>query len=410
MNHIPLIVLGLLVAGCTAGSGFSERDRNVINTPDYFDNRVFYVSPNKENDVYKLSRSDTLSPDESSDISHGSPISVILDSVTLPRADSSRTMDIAIVIEVGASDNGTSTPIVAWYQRGVNPDQALNFSNLLLYFEPRWDARIAPLFHIRVIDVYAEKNQEARDALAQVSQLSQSLSPIASGVNQAAFSLGVKAAGLILSNRDNRQLLDYTVQFYSSETINNSYGSDLTPLRRGRFILLSRPIDKISTSSYWNAFSGTFDPASKNVISQGQVVASPTVTVTVSTAQTIVPVLVSSRSLYLQSLLSDSQQKNAASIESAAASVLGAAKTYSSIDRLRRLRTKRSLEQVIALEKDQAAATKVSDDDKAMIRATLSELTGCHLDSSDKVTLWADANPEPEFEERKFRLKGGVCG
>ena len=52
----------------------------------------------------------------------------------------------------------------------------------------------------------------------------------------------------------------------------------------------------------------------------------------------------------------------------------------------------------------------MADDDKALIRSTLKELTQCDVASSVAVLAWKKANPNGfVFEDRKFKLKGAVC-
>ncbi|MBK1714986.1 translation initiation factor eIF-2B alpha/beta/delta subunit family protein [Rubrivivax gelatinosus] len=407
--QILTIALCLCTVGCTTTKqpGFEERDRFVVNTPSFYDNRVFYVSANLEQAEYPLKRADQLKDDPNLTIVHGSPLSLILNNVTLPPSQAKGTKDIAVVLEIGTASSGDSAPVVAWYQRGVRADQPLNFSNLLIHFEPRWDARVAPFVRIRVVDVSSEKNEEARDALAQVGALAQGGSPFIPGASQAAVSLGIKAASLVISNRANTQLLDYTVQFYSEEAIAAANGSGLTPLRRGRILLVGRPLDQ--SSAYWVSFKGSLDPASTQVYSNGNPVVSPVVTLTVSVAQSIVPAIVAQRSSYLTTLLTAAQQADLTAVKAAGRSVYDGARTFAVIESVRRNRDPGSLEELIQLEQN-AGSEKVADDDRALIRSTLKELTHCNVASSAAVLAWKKANPNGfVFEDRTFKLKGDVC-
>ena len=332
--QILIVTLCFGIVGCTTSKqpGFEERDRFVVNTPSFYDNKVFYVSATLEHDQYPLKRADQLTEDSNSTIIHGSPLSLILNNVTLPPSQAKGTKDIAVVLEIGTASSGESAPVVAWYQRGVRADQPLNFANLLIHFEPRWDARVAPFVRIRVVDVSSEKNEEARDALAQVGALAQGVSAFIPGANQAAVSLGVKAASLVISNRTNVQLLDYTVQFYSDEAIAAANGSGLTPLRRGRILLVGRPLEQPST--YWTSFKGSLDPATTQVYSNGSSVVSPVVTLTVSVAQSIVPAIVAQRSSYLSTLLTTAQQADLTAVKAAGRSVYDGARTFAAIESL----------------------------------------------------------------------------
>jgi hypothetical protein len=409
VRQLYLLILCLIATGCNGirQPGFGERDRFAINTPTYFDNKVFYVLPKLEEDQYPLKRADQLTEDSSSRINHGSPLSVILNSVVLPPSQSEGTKDVAVVLEIGTASGGESAPIVAWYQRGVRADQPLNFSNLLIHFEPRWDARVAPLVRIRVVDVSSERNDEARDALAQVGALANGMGSFIPGTSQATVALGIKAASLVISNRSNTQLLDYTVQFYSDEAIAASNNTGLTPLRRGRILLVGRPLQQ--TSAYWATFKGSLDPATAQVFSNNQAVSSPVVTITVSVAQSIVPAIVAQRSSYLTTLLTAAQQSDVSAVLTAGRSVYDGARTFAAIENLRRNRDPVSLSSLIQLEQN-TGADKVSDDDKALIRSTLKELTTCGVSSTAAVLAWKNANPNGfVFDEGKFKLKGDVC-
>ena len=84
--HILIVALCLGIVGCTTTKqpGFEERDRFVITTPSFYDNKVFYVSATLEDDQYPLERADQLTEDAKSTIVHGSPLTLILNNVTLP--------------------------------------------------------------------------------------------------------------------------------------------------------------------------------------------------------------------------------------------------------------------------------------------------------------------------------------
>ncbi|MGV8294287.1 hypothetical protein ACV36C_36140, partial [Pseudomonas aeruginosa] len=73
--------------------------------------------------------------------------------------------DYAVILDIAAKDDGSNQSIVVWYQRGVQPDQSLNFSNLLVYYVQRWDERVAPSFRLSVMDVTTERNAETLRAL-----------------------------------------------------------------------------------------------------------------------------------------------------------------------------------------------------------------------------------------------------
>ena len=411
------IVAASWLSACAAGPGFGERDRFVITTPQYYDNRVFFMSPVATDGNWPLlnSQQAKVEPTDPSRINHGSALSIILNSVSLPPSRDAEgepvtvgPRDIAVVIDVATKTNGTEESIVAWYQRGVQPDQALNFSNLLLYFDPRWDARVAPLIRIRVVDVTSEKNAEVREALGQVKQFMSSVGPVLSSSTSAVLSVATRAAGLIVT-RPNKQLLDYTVQFYSQEQMYESYGSDLTPLKKGRVLLIGRP--PRTTSAYWRGFDGYYDGAALQVYRDSAPVESPVVLLTISTAQSVVPTIVTARSTYLQKLLNDGQQADIESVKTAGRSVWDGVRTYTLLEELRRSRDIASLQNVYGAYGDTSDAAKLSDDDKALLRETFRQISICTTLTTDaNIDAWWNQNVDSfAFEKGSFKLKDEKC-
>lgn len=407
----------LSVTACAGGPGFGERDRFVISTPRYFDNRVYFVSPVAKGSDWPLEDSVAakVKASDPARINHGSALSIILNSVSLPPAERGKdgkrktqhARDIAVVLDITTKVTGGDESIVAWYQRGVQADQSLNFSNLLLYFDPRWDARVAPMIRIRVVDVTSEKNAEVREALGQVKQFTSSIGPILPGSADAVISVATRAATLILT-RPNEQLLDYTVQFYSQEQLEDSYGSNLTPLKRGRVLLVGRPIGEEST--YWRGFDGHYDGETQQVYKGDALVTSPVVLVTISTAQSIVPTLVGARSTYLQKLLTSSQQADLDSVRAAGKSVWDGVQTFTLLEDLRRSRDEASLQNVYEAYNNVADGS-LNNDDKALLRETLRQISKCpKLTTDTAITAWWDQNSSKfEFEKGSFKLTGETC-
>lgn len=408
----------ILVSGCGAlAPGFTERDQFVVNTPRYYDNRVYYVAPTQTDRKWLLQDAVTArtNANDEARIRHGSALSIILNSVSMPPAANAKDgvkpqggRDIAVVLDVGTKVTGASEPIVAWYQRGVHPDQALNFSNLLLYFDPRWDARVAPMIRIRVVDVTSEKNAEVREALGQVKQFSSVLGAFLPATGTAAVSVASRAAELILT-RPNEQLLDYTVQFYSEEQLAESFGSDLTPLKRGRVLLIGRPLAK--ASDYWRGFAGNYDGDTLTVFNKEQAVTSPVVVLTVSTAQAIVPTIVSARSAYLQKLLSEAQQADAAAVKTAGRAVWDGVRTFTLLEDLRRSRDQAAVAAVYDAYKENVDNAVLGSEDKALLRQTLRNISTCTtLDTETRLTQWWTSNKSTiRFQKDAFKLENEKC-
>src|SRR4051812_26169775 len=83
----------LLLVGCSLfPTGFGERDQYVVSTPHYYDNRVFYVAAEPNGHAWPLKdafAARTQASDKAR-IKHGSPLSIILNSVSMPAAETDR--------------------------------------------------------------------------------------------------------------------------------------------------------------------------------------------------------------------------------------------------------------------------------------------------------------------------------
>lgn len=312
---LGLAGLALGLAGC-ADFGPLITDRNTVYTPIFADNRVYYL---KARDQAKQTQE--LEPlgvkidskKGEKPIERNSPLSIILRSVEIPAksagdrgaddADSAITgpADYAVILDIGTKADGTSQSLVIWYQRGVQPDQSLNFSNLLVFYEPRWDERVAPYFRIRVMDVTTERNAETRRALERAHNLGNGLGALAANPAVAPLiGIAFTAAELVLANKQNRMVLDYSVQLYSSSAASQSGSSELGVLKRGSYIVVGRP--NSAGRSFWkNQFE--FDPESRELTAAKIRVNVPTALISVGTFESVVPTIVLERSTALTALL-----------------------------------------------------------------------------------------------------------
>jgi hypothetical protein len=294
----------LTLAACAGDGGPRVDDRFTVHTPIFADNRVYYLN---RPDAAGKQTLEALGAGTASDdvVQRNAPLSVILRSVEIPaREDGSPvrgTADYAVILDIGTALDGSSQSLVVWYQRGVQTDQSLNFSNLLVYYEPRWDERVAPYFRIRVMDVTQERNAETRRALERARNVASAVgafaaSPMVSPLIGIAFT----AAELVLANDQNRMLVDYSVQLYSSGAAAEAGSGGLGLLKRGSYIVVGRPNNR--PRSFWTT-AFVFEPESRTLEANGKRVNVPTALITVGTFESIVPKLVLERSAALMQLL-----------------------------------------------------------------------------------------------------------
>jgi len=313
-NLVWMSLWVVLLAGCAqSGPGVSTLDRLRAFTPLFADNRVYFVEAPMNDKSNLVLQGDPISSGNRSDVvAHGDPLSIIVNSVEMPqqwpKTIKSKTIDVAVILDLASAPAGGDQSIVVWYQRGVLPGQSLNFSNLLVYFEPRWDERVAPMFRVRVLNVTDERNAEALTGLERVRQSGSAIANlIASPIASPLFSIATRAAELAVLSQRNTLLLDYTVQFYSAQFTDSTTGAGLGALRRGSFVVVGRPND--TTRNFWGE-SFSLERRSRIIsgLTSGEL-SVPITRVTVGTFESIVPKIVIERSNALTQLLQEQSAK-----------------------------------------------------------------------------------------------------
>lgn len=418
------LLLAASLSGCASmlQPGLQERDRYVVNTPEYPDNRVFYLGTLDSvkyqtpllNQIAAMSQRNDLDP------KHGDPLSIVLNSASLPvKVDKgksvpffgpSKTRDIAVILDISADNQGGSQSIVAWYQRGVHPGQTLNFSNLLVFHQDSWDESVPPLIRIRVLDVAAESNLETREALSEVSKYGSS---IALALQNPALSpivdTAAKAASLIMANRENKMILDYSVQFYKSDAVRNAGMSIVTPLKTGRFVLLGRSKDQLKNRDYWRS-GFTYDELNSDVLDTGKKAAidSPIVLVTVNKDSVVVPQLVAAKSSYLTRLLTDATSRNLDLIKEESDDLHARVDVYVLKEKVRRYRAKKNIGDLLDYLRNNNE--KVPEDAVNSVVRMLSEISSCpNLSADDLDTWWRENAKRANFKPKQFELENVDC-
>lgn len=392
--------------------GLLERDLYVVNTPEYPDNRVYYLGPFDEVSYSSLlfDKYQAIKQSKDTDPKQGDSLSIVVNSVTLPAAaeqnpERIKTRDIVVILDVIAENSRKASSIVVWYQRGVYDGQSLNFSNLLVYQQESWDERVPPLFRIRVMDIASENNLETREALAEVSKYG---GAIALALRNPAVSpmieTAVRAASLVFANKNNKLLLDYTVQFYRSTTVLHSDNAFLSPLKKGRFLLIGRDWKSLKDRNYWR-HKYSYDEVNLDVIdSTKNPLRTPVVVISVSTDEMIVPPFVADKSAYLTRLLTETTNMNLDQVQEESKELHQRIDFYVLKERVRRYRSVDDMENLIERLKD--APTDILESNMRMLRS----ISGCQGIRSDNYAEWWDQNAaKARFSDDDFKLEDVVC-
>lgn len=374
----------LVMTGCGSKSAEFGED-NAVNTPLYADNRAYFLEPEvKESSSQRLIALGEAVPSGVKSVSRNAPLSIVMRSVDLPAAlkagNGSREVikgpaDYAVILDVGAASDGSSKSIVVWYQRGVQPDQSLNFSNLLIYYEPQWDERVAPLFRIRVMDVSKEKNAQTRKSLERANNVAGSLGAMASNPAVAPL-IGVAftAAELVFANANNRLILDYTVQLYSQSAVDSAIGGGLGVLRSGSYVVVGRPAS--TGREFWETDQLKYQVRSRRLLNASQTLDVPTALITVGTFKSVIPTSVMQRSAALTILLSENgASASTEQLEEAVDRLSGSVKALAMSERLEKYRRSEDARLIIGLLTDPEASKALGADNEYNL---LESLNSCY--------------------------------
>lgn len=407
-----LVVSALALAsvlGCSS-IGPQVDNRFTVFTPEFADNRVYHLGNlNPTSKRHSLESATTTSVNDANVVPVNSPLSIIIRSVEIPAAIDpngkkgviSKSADYAVILDIGTNKDGSSSSMVVWYQRGVQPDQSLNFSNLVVFYESAWDERIAPFFRIRVMDVTKEKNAETRKALERTGRLANSLGMMATNpIVTPLIGISLTAADLVLANDSNKMLLDYSVQLYSSAQANQA-GSQLGLLKRGSYIVVGRPVDEGKT--FWKK-SLTYDPESRIVFAGENRSNVPTASLTVGAFDSVVPKLVMERSIALTLLLSEnSGSTTVENIEDASKRLSASIEAFAATERIYKYRNYNDVNSILnKLSSDKEFRDRLSSEDVYFILKRISDCMGGAVYASvEDAKAARDAGPSEPCVARK---------
>ncbi len=400
-----------VLAGCAGGEP-RIGDSYTVHTPIYADNRIFYLKPgaNPADAVRTLELAGMPASDAAERqlaVPPNAPLSIMMRSVEIPaRQDAAGNKtagidgpaDYAVILDIAAKDDGSNQSIVVWYQRGVQPDQSLNFSNLLVYYVQRWDERVAPSFRLRVMDVTTERNTETLRALQRAQGVASGAASLANNpLVSPLVGVAFTAAELVLANQRNRMVLDYSVQLYSQAAVSQSAGSNLGLLKQGTYVVVGRPV--AGSRAFWEK-PLTYNARTNQVLDGTTPLNVPTALVSVGTFESIVPKSVLEKSVALTALLS--KVGSGASIEqvSDAQDRLQAAVTaYALGERLARYRDQNTLDEISDKLADDAFSKALGSEEAFLL---LRGLNTCYRLAKPLTAL-------DEFRSYHDKPEGKVC-
>lgn len=384
-GRVVFTVLMGFLSGCS-GLGPQVNDRFTVFTPEFADNRVYYLGGREDGKNQSLVSLGQISVKGNNEIVRNSPISVILRSVEIPakyesdgkggmkKGVVSEDADYAVILDLGVRADGSSTSLVVWYQRGVQPGQSLNFSNLLVYYEPRWDDRVAPFFRVRVMNVTKEKNEETRKALERAHNIAGSIGVMAKNpIVTPLIGISFTAAELVFANKENKMLLDYSVQLYSTSAAQQS-GMELGTLKRGSYVVIGRPPEEART--FWRGpFS--YEPESRLVFRGANMINVPTASLTVGTFDSVVPIGVVDRSNALTALLrSNGSGSTVEAIEDSIDRLSASVKAFAATEKIRTYRNKADVEAILIDMRDPKFQGRLGSEDVFFLLRAVSECFG----------------------------------
>ncbi|WP_447753323.1 hypothetical protein [Sphingopyxis fribergensis] len=160
-------------------------------------------------------------------IANGDPITVRLNRVGIGglakfgddgKCKSGCKRDIAIVLDFNGNQ-ALQKPIVAFYQRNVEPDGNLQFVNQTIFAQNEWYYRYPPSVRVRLYDVRDDKDRSLR---ANLENVSKGLTFVRSYIAGAAIAgpaveSAVKAAEQLIDGPRNRPILDMSFQLFPQQ-------------------------------------------------------------------------------------------------------------------------------------------------------------------------------------------------
>jgi hypothetical protein len=404
---VGLLTGALLGCGSVDGKLFGTGSE-AVNTAAYNQAKVFYVSEPRAaaNGIRRFSdlKEPWATSGTTTAVKNGDPVTIIANKAYIPlsvasTANSSaadilgnrNTRDVAVLLDVGLKQGVDEEFIAIWYQRDVPVDSVLDFSNLPIFSIDAWNSDVPPYFRIRIIDVRAERNTKTGEVLKQVNSVGSAAVALA-GTPAAGifFSAGVTAAKLILSNDNNRTLLDFTFNLYSPGQAAQAGGMPLGQFKKGGMILLGTP--RGAPDDYWDrSFQYDFQRERVQVSGSGPSAPAdtPFLMTTVITAETLVPNIVKRRSAAIVTILTNPEatvQEDLSGVLADTSALLQALEVLNVRQDFRKFPTLSSLETLIA--KANVSGGRLKSAERDFLLATLRNATGMSYSRFQDYSNW----------------------
>jgi hypothetical protein len=396
----PICALSPLpLTGCAA-PGTGPSSSRAFTPPKYVEHRVLFARDDAQNkDIWNLQYGYQLRSDEyiaQNAIKPGDPISVIVSDVYLPR-DFSGSKDVVVLVDIHTSETRGTESYAVWYQRGVRGGQRLGFDSLLVYSDRAWSPLNPPRFTLRVIDVSKERNQETR---AMFEKLNTTVGGLSSFIPHPAFlgaSMALSVAGLVMGNRNNVTIIDFTPQFFSADFISNAGQNDLPLFAQGQWLVVGRaPIGSPilagtnTPEEFWlkdlqlHRRTGLIFDKETQVVS-----GSPYIRMTIAAADSTVPKVVLDHSKELFELLSESAPSGEA-LKSVSDRLQSGMIAYATHKNFLSTKSKVALVDLFGT----IGGDKLNSTDKSFMIAVASRITGQSFTNPTEAITWWQTNKD----------------
>lgn len=173
-------------------------------------------------------------------IRQGESFALVVNSIMMPSETRVFSSDIAVVMDVDLGDpGGRPKPVVVWFQKGYRSSSALNLDDLLVAQRTAWPGNTAPRLRFRIVQINDEANKDLLASLDGAGSVAQAL---AVGTGNAALlpvvQTALAAGRLAVAARQNRMLLDFSVQVYPSQVPQSMPALGLTALHTGAYVVV----------------------------------------------------------------------------------------------------------------------------------------------------------------------------